>query len=265
MERIEDVLRGNLEELNRLLEGLEDRLSNNNVDQMVTLRHSKKKNGFQYYMRYKDGTCKYIKKDNRETAQLLAQREYDLIAKKEIEKQKRSIEYLLKNYDMAKIKKIYPKMCKAKRELITPVIMTDEEFIANWLQQNKGGMNTYPEKGKYVTNNGEYVRSKSEKIIADLFHKNSIPYVYEPQLNLSKTKKVYPDFAVLNTKTRKTLYWEHLGIIDDGEYAASNLEKINLYEKAGYQLGHELIISMESGFSPLNIRNLEEKIHYYLN
>ena len=62
MERIEAVLRENLEELNRLLEALEDRLSNNNVDQMVTLRHSKKKNGFQYYMRYKDGTCKYIKK-----------------------------------------------------------------------------------------------------------------------------------------------------------------------------------------------------------
>ena len=56
-----------------------------------------------------------------------------------------------------------------------------------------------------ITEKGEYVRSKSEKIIADTLTKNNINYVYELPLRLKGYGTVKPDFTVLNKRTRHEL------------------------------------------------------------
>lgn len=115
----------------------------------------------------------------------------------------------------------------------------------------------------YYTSRGGFVRSKSEKIIADALEKYNIPYQYEPVLELGYNT-VYPDFVVLNVRTRKTIYWEHLGIVSDMEYATKNFIKIQNYEKNGYLLGKDLIITMESSDIPMNIKLVEQKIKEFL-
>ena len=157
-----------------------------------------------------------------------------------------------------------PKTCDAKKELIDPVIMPKERFVTEWRQRHKGGLNPYPTQGKYMTNNGEMVRSKSEKIIADMLDKYGVPYTYEPVIVLKNGKKAYPDFAVLNVRTRKTMYWEHLGMITDGEYASANWDKINKYDKSGIKMWEKLIVSMESDVEPLDVSEIKEKIEEYL-
>ncbi|SFH72967.1 hypothetical protein SAMN04487830_106120 [Pseudobutyrivibrio sp. OR37] len=73
------------------------------------------------------------------------------------------------------------------------------------------------------------VRSKSEKIIADALEKYNVPYQYEPMLELGYNT-IYPDFVVLNLRTRKTVYWEHLGLVSDIEYSTAFY-----YEQRGYE------------------------------
>jgi hypothetical protein len=77
-------------------------------------------------------------------------------------------------------------------------------------------------------------------------------------------KVIFPDFLVLNKKERRTYVWEHLGLIDTADYAVRNLNKVAHYEEAGYMVGQELIITMESENIPLNIKMVEKKINDYL-
>lgn len=63
-----------------------------------------------------------------------------------------------------------------------------------------------PKDGKYYTTlNGDKVRSKSEQYIADWLYRHSIPYEYEPLLNV-KDFDFHPDFFIPDAN----LYLEHV-------------------------------------------------------
>lgn len=51
-----------------------------------------------------------------------------------------------------------------------------------------------------LTEKGERVRSKSEKILADYFYRKNILYKYEKTLYLKGYGTVYPDFTFLSRK-----------------------------------------------------------------
>ena len=108
------------------------------------------------------------------------------------------------------------------------------------------------------------MRSKSEKIIADTLERNRIPYHYKYPLELKESRVVHPDFYVLNTRSRHELFWEHLGKMDDMQYAADALSRIELYEKNGLFPGSDLIITHETKTSPLNLRIVDLIIRKYL-
>ena len=115
----------------------------------------------------------------------------------------------------------------------------------------------------YETQRGEIVRSKSEVIIADALFFAKIPYHYEKPLKVGN-RTVYPDFTVLNVKTRKEYYWEHLGLLDDEDYLNSFLVKMDSYQKNGVRSGEKLILTKETKKHPLNTANVKEMIKYYL-
>lgn len=66
---------------------------------------------------------------------------------------------------------------------------------------------------------GERVRSKSEVIIADMLNRKGISYRYEYPVYLKNVGQIYPDFTVLDAIRRREIYWEHLGMMDDPDYA----------------------------------------------
>ena len=100
----------------------------------------------------------------------------------------------------------------------------------------------------------------SEKIIADMLFKYKVPYRYEPNVRIDNTYDVFPDFVALNVRRRKTIYWEHLGKVDDMKYAFKNMNKLYQYEKNSYVLGDDLIVTMETTKEPLNVVQVEKKI-----
>lgn len=233
--------------------------SNRQVDGRA-LRTSKRKKGYQYYLEDQDGNRTYVKVKDMEIVRKVAQKEYDESINKTLKGMRKKLEKFVKTYDVSTIEKEYQKMCEARRRLVEPVILTDEEYVKQWEKDFQGNKNTFPEKGQYLTEKGEYVRSKSEKILADLFYKMGIPYVYEPLLELADGTYVYPDFALLHLRKRKTVYWEHFGLVTNAEYAQKTIHKLNQYETSGLTIGQDLLFSMESDENPLNVKQIVRKI-----
>ena len=212
-----------------------------------------------YYIDKTLGIRKYMGAGEEKTIRKYIQRDYELaVNRKLIDLQKRLTKFL-GTYDIADINNLYENLHEGRKRFVKPIIELDDAFIERWYREHPGMQNKYPEEGMYQTNRGEMVRSKSEKIIADTLDKYNIPYQYEPMLELGYST-IYPDFIVLNVRTRKTLYWEHLGIISDIDYATKNFKKIQNYEKNGYLLGRDLITTMESEDIPIEVKLIERKI-----
>ena len=115
-----------------------------------------------------------------------------------------------------------------------------------------------------LTEKGESVKSKSEKIIADKLNMMNIPYCYEVPLYLKGYGYVKPDFKVLNVATRKEYYWEHYGMMDNKDYIIKALKKKNSYISNNFIVGDNLIETYESQSYPLDTRNVEKIIKTFL-
>lgn len=92
--------------------------------------------------------------------------------------------------------------------------------------------NFYNSNLKHITLDGTKVRSKSELIIANQLYYNSLEYQYESHLYLNDGKFRRPDFRVI-TPSGKTVYWEHLGMLNDDSYKKAWEEKKAEYEANG--------------------------------
>ncbi len=228
------------------------------------IRVSTSNNCVQYYfVDPENGKNQYAKNSEYTLVKKMIQREYEVAVNNKLKIMKKEFQKAIRKCDFEDIHSIYKKLPLSKKNMVVPIIETDDMYIERWKLEHTGNQNSYYDEGKLVTNNGEKVRSKSEKIIADLFEKYNVPYVYEPYLELSIGHIVYPDFALLNVRERKTIYWEHLGLIDIEDYAKKNLEKIYDYNRSGYHLGDNLILSMETQDVPLNTKDVIHEILAY--
>lgn len=74
---------------------------------------------------------------------------------------------------------------------------------------------------------------------------------------------LYPDFTVLNKRTREIYYYEHFGMMDDSQYSMNVVKRINLYEENGIFPGERLIFTMETKETPFRKNDLERVIKKY--
>ena len=88
---------------------------------------------------------------------------------------------------------------------------------------------------------GDMVRSKSEVIIANMLHQKDIPFEYERPLYADDSTMYLPDFTI-NWKG-ETYYWEHLGMLDDENYAQKWNKKEQWYKDYGFH--QQLIVSKD--------------------
>lgn len=103
----------------------------------------------------------------------------------------------------------------------------------------------------HQTLSGVMVRSKSEVIIANILHDNGISFEYEQDLYSPDGILYSPDFTI--TWNRKTYFWEHLGMLDDEEYASNWKTKKAWYEK---HFPGQLITTEESSMLSKTSENL---------
>ena len=232
-----------------------------------SLRIVKNNNTDQYYLRNSSQTTygTYIRKSNMKLIRELAQKDYAEKLLKQSIKERESIQKMIEMYSPTKTTEVFKQLSLKRQELVQPYILPNDLFITQW--QNM----TYERKNKddetdcsIITERGEIVKSKSEKILADKLFLLDIPYHYEKPLYLNGYGVIYPDFLTLNKRTRKEIYWEHFGLMDKPDYCEKTIRKIETMQKNGIYLGDNLIVTFETQTHPLNIRIVEDMIKKYL-
>lgn len=200
----------------------------------------------------------YVHKDQMEYIKKIIQGEYEARVLKEACRQLAALKKFVSVYDEKFLANIYDKLHPIRKELVKPYDVTDEEYAKKWLDE-KYERNPRAFKQSYPTVNKEEVRSKSEALIADRLKALGIPYRYECKLQL-KDLIFYPDFTLLNKRTREEIIYEHFGMLDISEYANNFVKKIKAYTENGYILGHNLIATFETSDNPINMDVVEEII-----
>ncbi len=102
----------------------------------------------------------------------------------------------------------------------------------------------YRENLKQKTSHGEYVRSKSEVIIANMLYEMGLEYRYEKELRVGETV-LYPDFTVTDPYTGETVILEHLGLMSKENYRERWSRKQAKYEVLGFTVGKDLLVTDE--------------------
>lgn len=209
-----------------------------------------------------DGNGRYLRKDEMQTAEAIAQRDYDIQVLKRAKERKKEIERFLKRYESTSLRNIYGKMCGGRRKLIDEnldmFLISDDEYVKRWLAteyMTKGILDDGDNEQVIITEKGERVRSKSEKIIADKLYMLGIPYRYECPVMMKGQREnitVYPDFTILRMSDRREVYFEHFGLMDDAEYIGTVMRKLDTYERNGIYLGINLFFTHETSKAPLN-------------
>lgn len=266
MMTIETVLTKELDELKLITEESIRRLS---ASPSGLLRVAQKQGKYEYYLKEDDYACsngRYLRKDEKDIAIAVAQRDYDMQVVKKAEERIKEIERFLDKYENTSLKEIYTKMSLGRRDLINAYldtrIVSDDEFVKRWLAVEYESKMFSDDDGNdqvidqaIITERGERVRSKSEKIIADKLYMLGIPYRYECPVLLESYRgyiKVYPDFTILRMSDRQEVYFEHFGLMDDVDYVNAVMRKLDTYERNGIYLGVNLFFTYETSKRQLN-------------
>ena len=224
-----------------------------------------------FYEKKADRGKRYLGKDQQSTILNLAQKKYEVRLLETANNEKTILEnclgLLLDTKDKADMNTVLVSMNPELRKHIKPDMATDDGYAQMWLK-TKYIKAKRSENHIFETLNKDYVRSKSEVIIADRLFSAGIPYRYEQRLDLEdehfNTIRYYPDFTILNKRTREIFYWEHLGNLGDSDYCYKNLTKLEYYSDNSIMVGKNLILTFESQNKPLYIPMVDRLIKEYL-
>ena len=252
-----------------------------------------------FFYRTKDGKQVYLNHTNEKLIRKLAsdyyERKMKAIALREKKQIDSCIAILEKDKEISDVDNTSKLIPEAVMEYALLSELTAEGYARKWQNSNnvvkKRRTHKKDDYHKYKTMRGEYVGSKSEVIIADRLFVKGIPYHYEiafmPEAIIDKSRPVidetgrllgyeaigfgpdspdtlHPDFYVLNKRTRKAYFWEHLGKMDDPEYCRKNFNRFMRILDAGYVIGEDLLVTHEDSKNPLMTESIDRIIERYL-
>ena len=259
-----------LAEIRQMTKDLEKKLSKAPEGR---LRISTSKGFTRYYQVQPDSGAngRYLPRKEEELAKQLAQKDYDGKVLAMLEQEKKVLEKAAAFYLNAAEEPffagpeelVWSGLVKPRKEKVSPVSPDTETYITQWMAEEYKRKEFRDNDKEYIRGSGIRVRSKTELIIAEMLEKKKIPYHYEKPLLLSGQGIVHPDFTVLNVRKRKTLYYEHMGMMDDAEYRDHALERINQYIRSGYYPGNQLVLTHETAARPIRTGILEKVIEEY--
>ena len=226
-----------------------------------------KSNGVtQYYHKTESAQKKgkYISSKNKKIIAALAQKDYDLRFLDLIKKQKKQIDKVIQLLTDIDLTTVYSKLSEGRKKYVKPYVLSDEQYVEQWLEVKYTGKTFFDDMPVIMTERGERVRSKSEKILADKLFAMGVPYRYEYPVHLKGYGTVYPDFTLLNVRERKEFYLEHFGMMDDPEYSEKAIKKLEDYAKNKIYIGKNLLVTFETRHKPLEMKVVEQMIKEFI-
>lgn len=210
----------------------------------------------------------YISKKEKDFVRKVAQREYDEKLLPVLERVIMKLKEIETIYDNKILENQFQEVCNARKRLIEPLIEPIDIKINKFMDEEYESLKfEEDDKTEFYTSRNERVRSKSELIIADELYRNEIPYRYEKPLLLESWGKSIvfrPDFTVMNKRNGKKYIWEHFGMMDNVEYVERSIRKLEVYERNGFLLGENLLLTHETSKVPLSSSVLNSYIDKYL-
>ncbi|MDO4479316.1 MAG: hypothetical protein Q4B73_09855 [Lachnospiraceae bacterium] len=263
---IQDVVVSRIAELEKWQKQVKNTLASYPPGKIHISRNAKGR--VQHYLRLSqhDKCGKYVRQSETACLKKYLQKSYDEKFYDLIEKELALLKPFGEAYGAIsdQVQKIYGTFPEKSKDYIQPMALTNEEFAQSWNAEPFEGKPISENDSSFVTEKGERVRSKSELTIANAMTRKGISYKYECPLQLDRFTTIYPDFTVLNARTRKVYYWEHRGMMDDREYAKHTVKRIKNYQAADVMLGDNLIITEETSATPLGTPEIERIIKKHL-
>jgi hypothetical protein len=254
MDKIKEQLKQRLSKLNTIKKLIEQELEHLPPGQISAYRH----NGLvEYHLLDPHNKTRYIsKKKELPLIEKLSQKAYCQKALQKVDAEIKAIKRYFSGCPDGPVENTVADIDPELSKFVTPLVEDDESYKNNWLKEPYERLEM-PESQKLTGREG--FRSKSEWMIAKLLTEAGISYKYEKPLKI-EGNVVYPDFTLLDVANRRELYWEHFGKIDDNDYLFSVIRKLDLYSRSGMIREGRLIVTMESGSEPVDIRQVRNGI-----
>ena len=266
MADINEILNARKEALEKLMAQIEKELSGM-PEGRLRINHRRAGPGStQYYQCIPGGSRNgiYISKSEERLAYKLARKSYLQLLKEQIRLQLSYLSNDVPDLSNKPLLDVFNNMTADRQKLVIPLLEDDKAFTERWLSVEYDHLLFEPETPVHMTDRGERVRSKSEKILADRFNALGIPYLYEKPIKTGRNKRRIPDFTLLNIRKREVYYWEHFGMMDDKDYVNANIDKINEYARVGIIPGKNLIMTFETKDNVLDTTAVNNIIKAYL-
>lgn len=230
-----------------------------------------KRGKYHYYYERSDAKGrKYLGSENSETIQRIKRAHFLDASLKTIETNMAVLTNTLERYQPYSEEHISSKLPKVYQSKEYRVSQGNNELpyeATKWLESsNKKKQeicskypDTHADGLKVQRANGEWMRSKSEVMIADLLDFHGIPFVYELP-HYCNGKWIRTDFTILSRKDfRSEILLEHLGLISMSNYRSYIGEKIADYMTAGYNPNINLFFTfdnLDQSYSLLPLQNI---------
>jgi len=133
----------------------------------------------------------------------------------------------------------------------------EDESMAkdDWGYQPYQRNTKYSEGLVHRTLKGDYVRSKSEVVIANTLHMMGLQYRSE-ELTKVGNHVFAPDFKIKIPETGKIKLLEHFGMMHDEEYREKALWKISTYIENGYRPYEDILFTFDDVYGNIDAKNL---------
>ena len=272
MDALKNLLNQLLEKYKKaalVLEKLESAIATTPIEGHLEI--SKSHNSYQFYCRHNDSKEKgkrskkrYLGRKESEVVRQLAQQSYNQNAGSLISKRIKQLEKLLEGFNSDELDRLYDALHPLRKKLVKPLLPTNQQKLESWKSQSFQPKSIRNVQEALYTNKNERVRSKSEKILADLFRAKDVDYKYECPLILPDGLRIYPDFTFYHPEKQVEIYWEHFGMMDVPEYVNNAIRRIALYESAQIYLGERLLVTFETSQCTLNLHSAEVLIQRHL-
>ena len=163
---------------------------------------------------------------------------------------------------VSKIRPYHPLDFKYGDLLGSEYYLPEDVCVREWMKKPECQNPFRPEDRIHETKRGVNVRSKSEMLIADTLFDHGLEYKNETKLRL-EGRNFYPDFEILHPKTRRIIWWEHLGKLSDPGYVFENLDRIVVFGRNGIVVGDNLILTWETQEMPLTHAMVDQRLREF--
>lgn len=234
-----DIVKTEISKLNYLISYYRKILSRNPKDTAGLV-----KKGDEYYI-IEDEKRRYANKQDMTRVEQLKQRKFLKEILKRMEKNRKCLERLMREYQSCDYDAVNAVLGKAYQGAFIPAAESYwRENIPPFTQSENPN---YRNELIHVTSFGLVTRTKGEMEIAELLYKLGIPFRYEMKVWLIDEKGepdiVYPDFSI--PMEENWFYIEHLGLLTRENYRLRNAEKLHDYHSNGILMPGQMLFTMD--------------------